>query len=126
MLLDYLLKVYDENTPNDVKGIEQVAELFYNNGFYEKLFIMLKKQFQIHDVQAITSKIDNILKIAFAIKAIKNPIDFDAKIWRACKLSMTEYVNAITVDAKKLLFTRRWNLNKNRDQEDLFVYDNSK
>ena len=40
---DYLLKVYDENTLNDVKGIEQVVELFYNNGFYEKALYYAEK-----------------------------------------------------------------------------------
>ena len=123
---DYLLKVYDENTLNDVKGIEQVTELFYNNGFYEKALYYAEKTISNNiEEYRLTSKIDRYIEnCQFAIKALKNPIYFDAKnIGELVNSSMTEYVNAITVDAKKILFTRRMESNQNRDQEDLFVYD---
>ena len=123
---DYLLKVYDENTLNDVKGIQQVARLFYNNGFYEKALYYFEKIISNNiEESKFSSKIDRYLQNSrFAIKAIKTPIDFDAKnLGELVNSHMTEYVNAITVDAKKILFTRRIESNKNRDQEDLFVYD---
>ena len=123
---DYLLKVYDENTLNDVKGIEQVAELFYNNGFYEKALYYAEKTISNNIEESnFSSKIDRYIEnCQFAIKAVKTPIDFDAKnLGELVNSPMTEYVNAIAVDAKKILFTRRMESNKNRDQEDLFVYD---
>jgi len=123
---DYLLKVYDENTINDVKGIEQVVELLYNNGFYEKALYYAEKTISNSiEEYRLTSKIDKYIEnCRFAIKALKNPIYFDAtNIGDIVNSTMTEYVNAITVDAKKILFTRRMESNQNRDQEDLFVYD---
>jgi len=123
---DYLLKVYDENTLNDVKGIEQVARLFYNNGFYEQALYYAEKIISNNiEETKFSSKIDRYIEnCRFAIKAMKTPIDFDAKnLGELVNSPMTEYVNAITVDAKKILFTRRMESNQNRDQEDLFVYD---
>ena len=123
---DYLLKVYDENTPNDVKGIEQVTKLFYNNGFYEKALYYAEKIISNNIEESnFSSKINRYIEnCEFAIKAIKNPIDFDAKnLGELVNSDMTEYVNTITVDAKKILFTRRMESNQNREQEDIFVYD---
>ena len=31
----FLLNVYDENNPEDAKGIEQIANLYYSNGDYK-------------------------------------------------------------------------------------------
>ena len=123
---DYLLKVYDVNTFNDVKGIEQVAELFYNNGFYKKSLYYSEKIISnnIED-QIFASKINRYIENCnFAIKVMKNPINFNSKnIGEIVNTNMTEYVNAITIDATKILFTRRIESKKIRDQEDLFVYD---
>jgi len=123
---DYLLEVYDENNPNDAKGIEQVAELFYNNGLYEKALYYAKKISSNNIKESnFSSKIDRYIdNCQFAIITMKNPIDFSAiNIGRGVNTNMTEYVNAITVDSKEILFTRRIESKKNRDQEDIFVFD---
>ena len=123
---DYLLKVYDENALNDVRGIEQVAELFYNNGFYKKALYYAEKIISnnIED-QIFKSKIIRYIENCnFAINEIKNPINFSARnIGESVNTKMTEYVNAISVDAKNIFFTRRIESKKNRDQEDLFIFD---
>ena len=109
---DYLLNVYDENTLNDVKGIEQVAELFYKNGFYEKALYYAEKTISNNiEEYRLTSKIDKYIEnCRFAIKAIKTPIDFDAKnLGELVNSHMTEYVNAITVDAKKYFLQEELN-----------------
>ena len=31
----YLLNVYDDNNSNDIKGIEKIARLYYDNGIYD-------------------------------------------------------------------------------------------
>jgi outer membrane protein OmpA-like peptidoglycan-associated protein len=126
LAVDYLLKVYDETNPEDVKGIEQVAELYYSNGFYnEALFYCEKIIAQDTKQYKFTTKIDRYIEnCKFAIKAIKSPIDVNAKnMGDLVNSSMTEYVNTITVDGKKLLFTRKIEANQKRDQEDLFVFD---
>ena len=123
---DYLLKVYDENTLNDVKGIEQVAKLFYNNGFYEKALYYAEKTISNNIEESnFSSEIERYIEnCQFAVKAIKTPIYFNSKnIGEIVNTNMTEYVNAITIDATKILFTRRIESKKIRDQEDLFVYD---
>ena len=123
---DYLLKVYDENTFNDVKGIEQVVVLFYNNGFYKKALYYAEKII-LNNVEDLifTSKINRYIENCnFAIKVMKNPINFNSKnIGEIVNTNMTEYVNAITIDATKILFTRRIESKKIRDQEDIFVFD---
>ena len=40
---DYLLKVYNENNFEDVKGIEKVVELYYSNGFYNEALFYAEK-----------------------------------------------------------------------------------
>ena len=123
---DYLLKVYDETNLEDVKGIEQVAKLYYSNGFYnEALFYCEKIIDQDTNKYRFTTNIDRCIKnCKFAIKAIKKPIEFNAKnIGKPVNSAMTEHINTITVDGKKLLFTRRIESNQKRDQEDIFVFD---
>ena len=62
----------------------------------------------------------------FAIEAIKNPTDVEFNnIGTLINSEMSEYVNTISVDGEKLLFTRRIEANKKRDQEDLFLFDKS-
>jgi len=123
---DYLLKVYDETNFEDVKGIEQVAKLYYSNGFYnEALFYFEKIIAQDTNKYRFIANIDRYIESCkFAIKAIKNPIDFNARnIGDPVNSPMTEYINAITVNGEKLLFTRKIEANQKRDQEDLFVFD---
>jgi len=118
---DYLLKVYDATNPEDVMGIEQIAKLYYTHGYYENALYYFEKTLNYSTSKKRSNFIENC---KFAIKAIKNPIDFNAKnIGEIVNSPMTEYVNAITVTGEKLLFTRRIEANGKRDQEDLFVFD---
>ena len=123
---DYLLKVYDETDPEDVKGIEQVVKLYYSNGFYnEALFYAEKITAYDTSEYRIYTKLDRYIEnCRFAIKAIKKPIQFNAKnIGELVNSAMTEYINTITVDGEKLLFTRRIEFNQKQDQEDIFMFD---
>lgn len=123
---DYLLKVYDVTNIKDVKGIEQVVKLYYSNGFYNEALFYAKKIIA-HDINngRITTQIDRYIEnCQFAIAAIKSPINFNARnIGKPVNSFMAEYVNAITVDANKLLFTRRIESKQKLDQEDLFIFD---
>ena len=116
---NYLLKVYDATNPEDLMGIEQIAKLYYVHGYYENALYYFKKT--INYSKKGSNFIENC---QFAIKAIENPINFNAKnIGELVNSPMTEYVNAITVTGEKLLFTRRIEVNKKQNQEDLFVFD---
>jgi outer membrane protein OmpA-like peptidoglycan-associated protein/tetratricopeptide (TPR) repeat protein len=123
---NFLLKVYDETDPKDVKGIEQLTKLYYSNGFYdEALFYAEKIIAQDTNRYRFNTKINRYIdNCRFAIQALKNPSDINFQnIGKLVNSEMSEHVNAITVDSEKLLFTRRLEANKLRDQEDLFVYN---
>ena len=124
---EFLLNVYSEDNPKDVEGIEVIADLYYTNGYYSDALYYLESnlnhgadKYQI--VSMATSL--KIKSCKFAIEAIKNPTDIEFNnIGALINSEMSEYVNAISIDAEKLLFTRRIEANKERDQEDLFLYD---
>ena len=92
----------------------------YGSGVYSEYF-------RIYINNSLTNmfKVSNFIEnCQFAIKAIKSPIDFNAKnIGEPVNSPMAEYVNAITVAGEKLLFTRRIEADQKQDQEDIFVFD---
>ena len=124
---EFLLNVYSEDNSEDVHGIEVVADLYYTNGYYSDALHYLESTLNHGDDKyQIVSKATS-LKInscKFALEAIKNPTEIKFNnIGAFINSKMSEYVNAISVDGKKLLFTRRIEANKEIDQEDLFIYD---
>ena len=124
---EFLLNVYSEDNPDDVKGIEVVADLYYTNGYYSDALYYLESTLNHGDDKYQIVSMATSLKMKsckFAIEAIKNPTDIEFNnIGALINSEMSEYVNAISVDGEKLLFTRRIEANKERDQEDLFLYD---
>ncbi len=124
---EFLLNVYSEDNSADVKGIEVVADLYYTNGYYSDALYYFQSTLNHGDDKYQIVSMATSLKIKsckFAIEAIKNPTDIEFNnIGALINSEMSEYVNAISVDGEKLLFTRRVEANKERDQEDLFIYD---
>ena len=116
---DYLLKVYNENDPIDVKGIEQVVKLYYSNGYYEEALFYADKII-IHNTNTIDMDI-YIENCKFAIEAIKNPVDFKPEnLGPHINSENEEYLPAISVDGKKLVYSRRF-MKNNVLQEDFFI-----
>ena len=118
---DYLLKVYDENNINDIKGVEQLVDLYYSNGFYNEALYYAEK---ILAYDTTDSKINStITNSRFAIKAIENPVDFTHfSLEGKVNSSFAEFVNTVSVDGEKLFFTRRIEYNDRSPQEDLFFF----
>ncbi|MBU46781.1 MAG: hypothetical protein CMD28_05050 [Flavobacteriales bacterium] len=120
---DYLLKVYNENDPDDKKGIEQLAKLYYSNGFYDEALFYLQKiegldTTQYKSTNQITRYIANC---NFAIEAIKNPIEFKVRnLGSHINSDNEEYLPAISVDGKTLVYSRRF-MKDNILQEDFFI-----
>ena len=120
----YLLKVYNENSASDVKGIKQVIKLYYSNGFYnEALFYAEKIINQDTNKYRFINEIDRYVEnCRFAIEAIKNPIDFSPVNFDNVNSTFAEFVNTVSVDGKKLFFTRRIEYDYRKPQEDLFSF----
>mgnify|MGYP001182582719 CR=1 FL=1 len=126
LAVDYILKVYDENDPNDRKGIEQVVKLYYSNGFYnEALFYADRIIAYDLDKNRANSDMDRYVEnCKFAIEAIKTPVDFNPiNLDNNVNSSFAEFVNTVSVDGKKLFFTRRIEYDDRKPQEDLFSFN---
>ncbi len=123
---DYLLKVYDVNNLNDLKGIEKIVDLYYSNGFYNEALFYAEK-LSLHDtmVYKINPNIYRyIANSKFAIEAIKNPVNFIPNILeKKINSSFAEFVNTVSVDGEKLFFTRRIEYDHKLPQEDLFCFN---
>ena len=124
---DYLLKVYDVDNRDDFKGIEQIFNLYYSNGFYDKALFFADKLAHFNNNKFRISKdIDRKVKnCKFAIKSIKNPFDFNPiNLGKNINSNYEEYLPAISVDGKKLVFSRRY-FKGNFLQEDFFISEKS-
>ena len=119
----YLLKVYNENDSKDVKGIEQVVKLYYSNGFYdEALFYSEKIIVQDTNKYRVTTKIDRYINnCKFAIESLKSPVEFNPiNLGNNINSEFEEYLPAISVDGKTLVYSRRF-MKNNILQEDFFI-----
>ena len=107
--VSYYLNTYDVNDVADIGGIQKIAKLLYENGFYTKSLYYLEKIIE-HGIDS--NKLDyNIKRFAdncrFAITALEAPFDIESKnMGKHINSSMSEYVNTITVGGEKLFFTR--------------------
>ncbi|MEC9208805.1 MAG: OmpA family protein [Bacteroidota bacterium] len=122
---DYILKVYNEDDPQDVKGIEQVVKLYYYNGFYnEALFYAEKIIAQDTNKHRFTTEMGRyVANCKFAIEAIKNPVDFNPiNLDNNINSAFADFVNTVSIDGKKLFFTRRIEYDNRQSQEDLFSF----
>ncbi|MAW21017.1 MAG: hypothetical protein CMD16_01305 [Flavobacteriales bacterium] len=120
---DYLLRVYDENEPQDAKGIEQIVKLYYSNGFYhEALFYAEKIIAQDTNKYRFNNKIDRYIKnCRFAIEALNNPVEFNpVNLGNKINSELEEYLPAISIDGKTLVYSRRLNIT-NILQEDFYI-----
>ena len=116
----YLLKVYSLDNLEDALGINQIAKLYYSNGYYKDALYFFEQS------QNYLANKDSLLieNCKFSIKVIKNPIQFNTiHLDDLINTSMTEYVNTVSADGKKLFLTRRVESDQSRDQEDIFIYD---
>jgi outer membrane protein OmpA-like peptidoglycan-associated protein len=104
----YMLYVYDENTPADVLGIEQIAKLYYSNGYYENaLYYFNASQSLNADVlgKKTTLFMQNCI---YAIEKINFPVDFNPEnLGENINTAAEEYLPAISVNGKVLMITRR-------------------
>lgn len=58
LAVDYLLKVYDETSPEYLMGIEQIAKLYYRHGYYKKALYYFERNI-INDNPTITYTVEH-------------------------------------------------------------------
>ena len=110
----YLLNIYSDN---NFSGMKKIADIFYERGEYEKALIYFNKI--IHLDQDINFYIKNC---EFAIDALNNPVKINpTNIGSSVNTDFPEYINTLSIDGKKLFFTRRVKDNMGYPQEDFYV-----
>tara|TARA_B100001250_G_scaffold87804_1_gene72618 strand:+ start:5793 stop:7421 length:1629 start_codon:yes stop_codon:yes gene_type:complete len=121
----HLLEVYDENSPDDINGINQVVRLYYSHGFYQKALFYAEKIISNEAGKyRFANELDRYINnCKFAIEAIKNPVEFNPiNLDNKVNSSFADFVNTLSVDGSKIFFTRRIEYNARKPQEDLFFF----
>ena len=123
LAVEYLLKVYNEADPDDLKGIEKVIKLYYSNGFYNEALFYTKKII-LQDTNKYSSN-SNLYRYInncnFAIEALNSPIEFNpVNLGENINSEFEEYLPAISIDGGTLVYSRRF-MKNNILQEDFFI-----
>jgi len=116
-----LLNIYNLEDTSDILGIERIANIFYENGFYSEglyYFNIICKLDSSYCIEKIDRFINNC---NYSINIINNPVDFEpANLGENVNSNMSEIGPAITADNQMLIFTRRIESNGNKPQEDFY------
>ena len=120
----YLLQVYNLNNPHDLPGIEQLVKLYYSNGFYNEALFYAEKII-LHETFKYNDNINRYIENSkFAIEALKRPVDFNpSNLNSYVNSNFAEFVNTVSVDGRKMFFTRRIDYENRKSQEDLFFFN---
>ncbi|MDG2139127.1 MAG: OmpA family protein [Flavobacteriales bacterium] len=116
-----LLNIYDLENPDDILGIEQIANNFYFNGFYSEALYYYNTSCKLDSIYCdskLKSFIDNC---NFSIGAVSSPVDFEpVNLGEKINTNMSEIGPAITSDNSMLVFTRRVEYEGKEPQEDFY------
>ena len=117
----YMLYVYDENTPADVMGIEQIANLYYSNGYYKNALYYFKAAQQLNADVLGEKTVLLMQNCVFAMDAIHQPVAFDPKnLGNNINSTIEEYLPALSIDGNTLVFTKRIIEEGRMPQEDFY------
>ena len=118
----YMLYVYNEKTPADVMGIEQIAKLYYSNGYYENALYYFKAAQQLNaDVLARKTALF-IKNCIFSMDAIRQPVAFNPEnLGENINTEMEEYLPALSIEGNTLVFTKRMAEKGYEPQEDFYI-----
>ncbi len=118
----YMLYVYDEKIPSDVMGIEQIAKLYYSNGYYENALYYFKAAQQLNaDVLARKTALF-IKNCIFSMDAIRQPVAFNPEnLGENINTEMEEYLPALSIEGNTLVFTKRIAEKGYIPQEDFYI-----
>jgi len=118
----YMLYVYDENTPSDVMGVEQIAKLYYHNGYYENALYYFKAA-QTLNTDVLGRKTALFIEnCVFAMDAIRQPVEFNPEnLGGNINSELEEYLPALSIDGNTLVFTKRIPEKGYSPQEDFYI-----
>ena len=118
----YMLYVYDENTPSDVMGIEQIAKLYYSNGYYENALYYFNSA-QALNADVLGKKVNLFIQnCIFSMDAIRQPLAFNPEnLGDNINTEMEEYLPALSIDGNTLVFTKRAAQKDYTPQEDFYI-----
>ena len=118
----YMLYVYDEKTPSDVMGIEQIAKLYYSNGYYENALYYFKAAQQLN-ADVLERKTALFIKnCIFSMDAIRQPVAFNPEnLGENINTEMEEYLPALSIEGNTLVFTKRIAEKGYIPQEDFYI-----
>ena len=123
---NHLLQVYNHNGIISTNGAIKLIKLYYSNGLYEDaLFYADKITSKDTNSSILNNEISRYVEnCKFANNALKNPIEFNPlNIKNDVNSEFAEFVNFISIDGKKLFFTRRIESDNSKPQEDLYFYN---
>ena len=110
----YLLNIYSDN---NFSGMKKIAKIYYDRGEYKKALNYFNKI--IHLDQDINFYVKNC---EFAIDALNSPVKINpTNIGSSVNSDFPEYINTLSIDGKKLFFTRRVKDDMGYPQEDFYV-----
>lgn len=116
-----LLNIYSLDNIDDIPGIEEIANIFYSNGFYSEglyYFNIICKLDSTYCREKIIRLIDNC---NFSINSINDPVEVNFfNLGENINTSMSEIGPAITSDNKMLIFTRKVKIKDDNFQEDFY------
>ena len=120
--IKYMLNAYDENDPNDKDGLEKIAKIYYQNGYYREAL----KYFQLvidYNLENIDPKIvlykNNCI---FSLNKMMDSIPVKlVNLGPNINTSFEEYLPAISIDGKTMVFSRRVRGDSDYMHEDFYV-----
>ena len=118
----YMLNVYDVITPKDVMGIEQIAKLYYSNGYYENALYYFKAAQTLNTDVLVRKTALFIENCVFAMDAIRQPVEFNpVNLGEDINTELEEYLPALSIDGNTLVFTKRIPQKGYSPQEDFYI-----
>ncbi|MEE2931615.1 MAG: OmpA family protein [Bacteroidota bacterium] len=119
---NYLLNVYNPNNRNHIKGIEEIAGMYFRHGVYVDALYYFNKCIDLQSKQSSTEFLRFRESCLFAIQAKENPVPFNPEnMGSNINSNMAEYLPVITADDNIIVFTRRVEEKDQIPQEDFFI-----
>ena len=123
----YMLYVYDENTPADAMGVEQIAKLYYRNGYYKNALYYFKAAQKLNPDILDEKTILFMQNCIFAMDAIHHPVAFNPEnLGENINSTIEEYLPALSIDGNTLVFTKRIIEEGRMPQEDFYFSTRNK
>ena len=120
--LEYMLIAYDENNAEDKDGLELIAKLYFQNGYYHKAlkYFQLVSDFDKGDIDPKIKLYKE--KCIYSIENIGDSVAVELyNLGSNINSLYEEYLPAVSVDGKTMVFSRRVKEPDDYIQEDFYL-----